>query len=78
MSEPFSLPPLHTNRADFPNIRSRREFYVDKTRFFRDLLAVTREWNHLYNEPPPLRHGHLFLARPRRFGKTLLINTLET
>ena len=78
MPEPFNLPPLHTNRADFSNIRSRREFYVDKTRFFRDLLAVTGEWNRLYNEPPPLHHGHLFLARPRRFGKTLLINTLET
>ena len=78
MSEHFNLPPLHTSQADFAAIRSRNGFYVDKTRFFGDLLAVDGDWNHLYNAPPSLHHSHLFMARPRRFGKTLLLDTLET
>lgn len=78
MSEHFNLPPLHTSQADFAAIRSRNGFYVDKTRFFGDLLAVDGDWNHLYNAPPSLHRSHLFMARPRRFGKTLLLDTLET
>ncbi len=46
---------------------------MDKTGLFRDLLET---------DPSPLPSSplttrHQFLARPRRFGKTLLINTLE-
>ena len=66
------LPALHPSDADFAAIRRDGDFYVDKTPLFRDLLAP---------KPGPgirpLMHRHQFLARPRRFGKTLLINTLE-
>ena len=66
------LPALHPSDADFAAIRRDGDFYVDKTPLFRDLLAP---------KPGPgirpLLHRHQFLARPRRFGKTLLINTLE-
>ena len=66
------LPALHPSDADFAAIRRDGDFYVDKTSLFRDLLAP---------KPGPgirpLLHRHQFLARPRRFGKTLLINTLE-
>jgi hypothetical protein len=36
--------------------------YADKTRYLRDLLQLPRPF---------------FLSRPRRFGKTLLVDTLE-
>ena len=66
------LPALHPSDADFAAIRRDGDFYVDKTPLFRNLLAP---------KPGPgirpLMHRHQFLARPRRFGKTLLINTLE-
>ena len=67
------LPALHPTDADFATIRRRGGFYVDKTGLFRRLLAT---------DPSPmadplLECRHQFLARPRRFGKTLLINTLE-
>ena len=66
------LPALHPSSADFAAIRRDGDFYVDKTPLFRALLAP---------KPGPgirpLMHSHQFLARPRRFGKTLLINTLE-
>ena len=68
------LPPLHPSDADFAAIRRRGGFYVDKTGLFRDLLET-------YSSAipsPPLICRHQFMARPRRFGKTLLINTLET
>ena len=72
-----SLPALHTSRADFPNIRRHREFYVDKTPLFRQLLATAGKGNSSGTRPG-LRESHLFLARPRRFGKSLLVSTLET
>ncbi len=67
------LPPLHPSDADFAAIRRRDGFYVDKTGLFRDLLEADPS----PLPSPPLTCRHQFLARPRRFGKTLLINTLE-
>ena len=67
-----SLPALHPSDADFAAIRRDGDFYVDKTPLFRDLLAPKPGLG-----IRPLMHRHQFLARPRRFGKTLLINTLE-
>ena len=67
------LPPLHPSDASFAAIRRRGGFYVDKTGLFRDLLETYPSTI----SSPPLTCRHQFLARPRRFGKTLLINTLE-
>ena len=68
------LPPLHPSDADFAAIRAEGSFYVDKTGVLRALLATVSGRS---ATTPRLRHRHQFLARPRRFGKTLLINTLE-
>ncbi len=46
----------------FPNLRNEGYTYVDKTRLLRQLIE----------EKPGC-----FLARPRRFGKSLLVSTLE-
>lgn len=50
--------------ADFKTIRDRGLLYVDKTGYIRELLRR--------------RQCDYFLGRPPRFGKTLLIDTLET
>ena len=68
------LPALHASDADFVNIRATSGFYVDKTGLLRELLATVPVQG---TATSILRHRHQFLARPRRFGKTLLINTLE-
>ena len=68
-----TLPPLHPSNADFAGIRRQGGFYVDKTGWFRDLLEAYPSTL----SSPSLTSSHQFLARPRRFGKTLLINTLE-
>ncbi|MDR1312502.1 MAG: ATP-binding protein [Deltaproteobacteria bacterium] len=49
--------------ANFSRLRNEGYVYVDKTDFVHRILTG----------PVP----HLFLSRPRRFGKTLLIDTLE-
>jgi hypothetical protein len=46
---------------DFPGLRAGGYLYVDKTRQIAQLLQASK---------------HLFFARPRRFGKSLLISTL--
>ncbi|MXY96667.1 MAG: AAA family ATPase [Gemmatimonadetes bacterium] len=68
-----TYPPLHPTDADFAAIRRRGGFYVDKTGLFRNLL----ETDPGTMSSLPLTSRHQFMARPRRFGKTLLINTLE-
>ena len=65
------LPAPHPSDADFVNIRDTSGFYVDKTRLLRVLLATIPVQ---FATTPHFRHQ--FLVRPRRFGKTLLINTL--
>lgn len=57
------LPTLIDGRGNFEAFHTEKAIYVDKT----DLL-----YNLLTNET-----GTIFLARPRRFGKTLLVYTLE-
>ncbi len=47
--------------ASFHNIRQRNFYYVDKTRHIQSLT----------------KGGYYFLSRPRRFGKSLLIDTLH-
>lgn len=70
------LPALHASEASFVAIRCVGGLYVDKTRFFRDLLATMPPRSDT-GAPLLLAHRHQFLARPRRFGKTLLVNMLE-
>ncbi len=48
---------------DFQTIRSEGYYYVDKTPLIRQLTAGGR---------------HYFLSRPRRFGKSLLLDTLKS
>ncbi len=52
-------------------IRRGGGLYIDKTHHFRSLLAPESE------DAPTLRNPYVFLARPRRFGKSLLVTTLE-
>lgn len=54
---------LPLGTSDFAALRANEEIYVDKTALVYE-LARTR--------------GKLFLARPRRFGKSLLISTFES
>lgn len=68
--ENFSYPLSRTelNRlpigdSNFTNIRRKHSIYVDKTGLIYNLACSTFKF---------------FLSRPRRFGKTLLINTLES
>ena len=48
---------------DFRTIRSEGFYYVDKTPLIRRLVDEGR---------------HYFLSRPRRFGKSLLLDTLRS
>ncbi len=55
--------PLPVSTGSFGTIRREGLLYVDKTRRIASLLGPENKY--------------LFLARPRRFGKTLLVSTLE-
>ncbi len=57
-----SLPGLPLGRSEFQVLRSRHELYIDKTRYLAEMV----------NESP-----YVFLARPRRFGKTLFVSMAE-
>ncbi|MDE7413219.1 MAG: ATP-binding protein [Muribaculaceae bacterium] len=46
----------------FPDIRERGFLYIDKTQYIYNLIK---------------QKGYYFLSRPRRFGKSLLISTIE-
>jgi hypothetical protein len=48
--------------ADFDDFRKRNLYYVDKTRYIRDIEEKGK---------------YLFFIRPRRFGKSLLLGILE-
>ncbi|MBD5356124.1 MAG: ATP-binding protein [Bacteroides sp.] len=48
--------------ADFERIRKENFVYVDKTQYLYSLVSTS---------------GFYFLSRPRRFGKSLLLSTLE-
>jgi hypothetical protein len=58
------MQPITKDNCDFPTLRQSGCVYVDKT-----------AWLHRLATDP---QGHLFfLARPRRFGKSLMISTLK-
>ena len=66
----MDLPFLHPDQSEFISIRRTGGLYVDKTDHLRRLLVPAGGGS-------LLRMKYVFLARPRRFGKTLLISTLE-
>jgi hypothetical protein len=57
------IPKIGRGIAKFSRLRNEGYIYVDKTEFVHRILT---------GESP-----YLFLSRPRRFGKTLLLDTLE-
>ena len=54
---------LPLGSSDFSTLRANNEIYVDKTLLVYQLAR---------------QRGKIFLARPRRFGKSLLISTFES
>ncbi len=58
------LQPIAIDSSSFPELRKNNCVYVDKTAYFHRL--ITR-----------LDARRFFLARPRRFGKSLMITTLK-
>jgi len=71
MSSERPQPSLNPGRSEFLQIRRGGGLYIDKTHHFRSLLAPESE------DAPTLRNPYVFLARPRRFGKSLLVTTLD-
>lgn len=57
------LQPLPLGVSDFHKLRGSGKIYVDKTELIYQLVAT---------------YEKLFLARPRRFGKSLLVSTFES
>ena len=51
-----------TSYSHFPTLRERQAIYVDKTALIYQMA---------YSD------GAFFLSRPRRFGKSLLVTTME-
>ena len=62
---------LHPDQSEFIPIRRAGSLYVDKTDHLRRLLAP------IGGDGSLLQSKYVFFARPRRFGKTLLVSTLK-
>lgn len=62
MSQP-ALQPIPLGRSKFSALRSDNAVYVDKTEMLYNLCRTSSK---------------VFLARPRRFGKSLLVSTFES
>ena len=63
MGNSTTLKPITTSTFSFPDVIGKGFVYVDKTEYVRELL---RDGKNQY-----------FCSRPRRFGKSLLISTLQ-
>jgi hypothetical protein len=59
----MELKPLPIGNQTFRDVINGRNLYVDKTKWIYELLRASK--------------GVYFLSRPRRFGKSLLISTLD-
>ena len=59
------LKPISTNTSDFEALRKAGQTYVDKTAYLHRLVA----------DP---NRSFYFIARPRRFGKSLAVTTLKS
>ncbi|MCI0471461.1 MAG: AAA family ATPase, partial [Candidatus Aminicenantes bacterium] len=62
MNETLRLKKIPYGVSDFNDFRVKNLYYVDKTRFIRDIEE---------------KGSYLFLIRPRRFGKSLFLAILE-
>ncbi|MCX6579932.1 MAG: AAA family ATPase [Candidatus Aminicenantes bacterium] len=62
MKEEQRIKSIPYGKSDFGDFRKENLYYVDKTRFIRTIEE---------------KGGFLFLIRPRRFGKSLFLATLE-
>ena len=71
MSTASPVSSLNPGRSEFLRIRRGGGLYIDKTHHFEALLA------HEPEDASTLQNPYVFLARPRRFGKSLLVTTLE-
>ena len=60
---PMNLQPIPKDTGSFLSIRNAGQLYVDKTAYLHRLIASTDKC--------------FFIARPRRFGKSLMITTLK-
>ncbi|MDR1313344.1 MAG: AAA family ATPase, partial [Deltaproteobacteria bacterium] len=58
----YDLPVLPLGMASFENLRGKQAVYVDKTKYITDLESAGQ---------------FVFCARPRRFGKSLTVTTLD-
>ena len=58
------MQPIATDTSSFAEMREQGCVYVDKTAYFHRLATI-----------PGARR--FFLARPRRFGKSLMISTFK-
>ena len=61
VSDGIALPHILTTSSDFLRFKERQTLFVDKTALLQELVDL----------------GRVFLARPKCFGKTLLISLLE-
>lgn len=57
------LPLLPLGQSEFSCLRKSKALYVDKTALIHQIASAPRK---------------VFLARPRHFGKSLLVSTLES
>ena len=55
---------ISTSTYSFEDLRQNNCIYVDKTKYLYEMIMAPK--------------GQFFCARPRRFGKSLMISTLET
>lgn len=58
------LQPILTDSSDFTELRTNQCIYVDKTAYLHELISRRDA-------------RRFFLARPRWFGKSLMISTLK-
>ena len=58
------MKPIVTDTYDFPTLIEKRYVYVDKTALLRRMISG-------------VDGRFFFMSRPRRFGKSLMISTLE-
>lgn len=68
-----SLPVLAPARSSYPDIQRSNGLYIDKTPWLPQLLTPASP----DSATDLLRTPYVFLSRPRRFGKTLLVSLLE-